>query len=79
MLRRKPLGGGGMRIETIEGLSDGLKEFTGAAIIVSHDLDFLEEVATEVWHTTDGSLVRRGEGTDWLDQYVEGVLEELTA
>jgi ATPase subunit of ABC transporter with duplicated ATPase domains len=64
-------------IETIEGLSDGLKEFTGAAIIVSHDLDFLEEVATEVWHTAGGSLLRRGEGTDWLDQYVEGVLEEL--
>jgi ATPase subunit of ABC transporter with duplicated ATPase domains len=66
-------------METVEGLAAGLAEYNGAAVIVSHDVDFLEEVATEVWVcerlTPEAGGVRPlGEGTDGLDIYVEGVL-----
>lgn len=61
-------------IETIEGLRDGLKEFDGASIIVSHDIDFLEEIATEVWTTANGQLVRIGEGIDGLETYISSVV-----
>jgi ATP-binding cassette subfamily F protein 1 len=63
--------------ETIEGLVTGLQEFGGAAVIVSHDVDFLEEVATEVWVARDGGVQRLSEGTDGLDYYVQEVLARL--
>ena len=61
-------------METVEGLAAGLREFPGAAIVVSHDLDFLEEVATEVWMTAGGRLERLGEGVDGLQSYVDRVV-----
>ena len=57
-------------IETIDGLAAALSEFPGAAVIVSHDLDFLETVATEVWLTANGQLKRLGEGAEGLEEYV---------
>lgn len=64
-------------IETIDGLINALKDFEGGAIIVSHDLHFLEEVATEVWQTRDGTLVKLSVGLDGLEMYVESVLEKM--
>jgi len=65
-------------IETVEGLTAGLREFPGAVILVSHDLDFLESVATEVWHTVGGRLVSlRGEVEEALSEYVSEVVESL--
>ncbi len=61
-------------METVDGLAAGLATFSGAAVIVSHDVDFLEEVATEVWLTEGGVVRRLSEGTDGLDLYVENVL-----
>lgn len=61
-------------METVEGLAAGLRDFPGAAIVVSHDLDFLEEVATEVWVTMGGRLERLGEGVDGLQDYVDRVV-----
>jgi ATPase subunit of ABC transporter with duplicated ATPase domains len=61
-------------METVEGLAAGLRDFPGAAIVVSHDLDFLEEVATEVWMTAEGRLERLSEGAEGLEKYVERVI-----
>lgn len=61
-------------IETIDGLATALADFPGAAVVVSHDLDFLETVATEVWLTADGRLRRLGEGGEGLDEYVDMVM-----
>ena len=66
-------------METVAGLQEGLKEFPGAAILVSHDIEFLKEVATEVWCTESGRVERLGEGIDALDLYVERVVEEMFA
>jgi ATP-binding cassette subfamily F protein 3 len=63
-------------IETIDGLATGLATFPGAAVIVSHDLDFLETVATEVWMTAGGRLTRLGEGAEGLEEYVDTVSAE---
>jgi ATP-binding cassette subfamily F protein 3 len=64
-------------IETIEGLAAGLRNFPGAVVIVSHDVDFLEEVATEVWVTRDGGVTRLSEGIDGLELYVKSVLDGM--
>jgi ATP-binding cassette subfamily F protein 3 len=65
-------------METVTGLTAGLCDFPGAVILVSHDLDFLESVATEVWQTTDGRLVAlRGEVEEGLSAYVESVVAEM--
>ena len=64
-------------VETIEGLAAGLKDFEGAAIIVSHDLDFLENIATEVWQTGEGRLTKLSDGLDGLEQYVDRVVEAM--
>jgi ATPase subunit of ABC transporter with duplicated ATPase domains len=64
-------------METIAGLTAALQEFPGAAVVVSHDLDFLEEVATETWVVRDGRVVRLGEGVEGLETYVEEVLAAM--
>ncbi|KAM0688719.1 ATP-binding cassette [Conglomerata obtusa] len=43
-------------IESIDGLSKCLKEYSGAVICVSHDLKFVEEVFEEVWICKDKKL-----------------------
>jgi ATPase subunit of ABC transporter with duplicated ATPase domains len=63
-------------IETIDGLAAALVDFQGAAVIVSHDLDFLETVATEVWMTANGRLERLGEGVEGLEEYVDTISAE---
>jgi ATPase subunit of ABC transporter with duplicated ATPase domains len=64
-------------IETTEGLLAGLKDFPGAIVIVSHDLDFLEELGTEVWLVEDRLVKRLGEGIDGLDTYVKNLATGL--
>lgn len=65
-------------IETIEGLVKALKEFPGAMVIVSHDLDFLEELATEVWCTEGGKLKHLGEDIDGVQLYIHSVLSKIS-
>jgi len=65
-------------METTEGLCNGLKSFPGAVVIVSHDLDFLEELGTEVWLIGGGRVQRLGEGIDGLGIYVNSVMENIT-
>ena len=64
-------------METVDALAAGLADFPGAAIIVSHDLDFLEKVGTDVWITRDGRVIQTTDGIDGLDEYVEGVISGM--
>lgn len=64
-------------METIEGLVKALKEFPGAMVVVSHDLDFLEDLVTEVWVTEEGTLKHLGEDIDGLDIYVKRIVSNL--
>jgi len=64
-------------METVAGLQDGLKDFPGASIIVSHDIDFLESVATEVWCVEDQKVIRLSEGNEGLEIYVNKVLNAI--
>lgn len=60
-------------METIDGLAEALSTFPGAAVVVSHDMDFLERVCTDVWRIKE-EIVQSSNGTDELDAYVEDVL-----
>ena len=64
-------------METTEGLLNGLKEFPGAVVIVSHDLDFLEELGTEVWIIEQKQVLRIGEGIDGLNLYVDRIMKTI--
>jgi ATP-binding cassette subfamily F protein 3 len=43
-------------METIDALIDGIKEFQGAVVMVSHDQYFLSQVATEFWAVANGRV-----------------------
>jgi len=64
-------------METTEGLLNGIRDFPGAAVIVSHDLDFLEELGTDVWLVEDKQVKRLGEGIDGLQIYVDKVMKTI--
>lgn len=64
-------------METTEGLLSGLKDFPGAIVIVSHDLDFLEILGTEVWLVEEQQVKRLGEGIDGLDIYVKNLVNSI--
>ncbi len=44
-------------VESIEALEDGIEEYEGTTVIVSHDRAFLRELATRVWAIRDGKLI----------------------
>jgi ATP-binding cassette subfamily F protein 3 len=64
-------------METTSGLLNSLKEFQGAIIIVSHDIDFIREIGTEVWVIKDKKVSKIGEGIDGLDVYISDVLDTI--
>ena len=64
-------------METIEGLQFALQDYPGAVLMISHDLDFLEELATEVWMTKNKTLTKLSEGPDGLTEYVNSVTSTL--
>jgi ATPase subunit of ABC transporter with duplicated ATPase domains len=64
-------------METTEGLLNGIKDFPGAVVIVSHDIDFLEELGTDVWLVEDKQVKRLGEGIDGLQIYVDKVMKTI--
>jgi ATPase subunit of ABC transporter with duplicated ATPase domains len=64
-------------METTEGLMDGIKYFPGAVVIVSHDLEFLEELGTDVWLIEDQQVKKLGEGIDGLDIYIDKVMKTI--
>jgi ATP-binding cassette, subfamily F, member 3 len=59
-------------VESIEALEDGLEEYEGSVILVSHDRAFLRELATRVW-AFDGERIQDYAGTfvEWEQQRAE--------
>jgi ATP-binding cassette, subfamily F, member 3 len=59
-------------VESIEALEDGLTEYEGTVILVSHDRAFLRELATRVW-AFDGDRIQDYAGTfvEWEQQQAE--------
>jgi len=64
-------------METTDGLLKGIKDFPGAVVIVSHDLDFLEELGTDVWLIENQQVKRLGEEIDGLQIYVDKVMKTI--
>jgi ATP-binding cassette subfamily F protein 3 len=61
-------------VESIEALEDGLEEYEGTVILVSHDRAFLRELATRVW-AFEGDRIQDYAGTfvEWERQQAERV------
>ena len=55
-------------IESIEGLLDGLRLFTGTVVVVSHDRHFVDELATRIVELRPGQVNDFG-GT--YEEYLE--------
>jgi len=56
-------------LEAIEWLESWLRDFAGAAVIVSHDRYFLDRVVDQVWELSPGGIeLFRGDYTAYLEQ-----------
>ena len=51
-------------LETVDVLATALKHFKGAAVVVSHDVYFLQTALSEFWSLRDGTITQ----FDDLDQ-----------
>jgi ATPase subunit of ABC transporter with duplicated ATPase domains len=56
-------------LEAIAALSEGLKRFEGTAVVVTHDQQLVDEVATRIWHVRPGEPVYDFPGT--FAEYLE--------
>jgi len=67
-------------VESIEALEDGLEEYEGSVIVVSHDRAFLRELATRVW-AFDGERIHDYGGTfvEWEQQRAEQTVRDRTS
>ena len=61
-------------IESIDALADGINEFEGAVVVVSHDLRLIAQIAEEIWLVDKGTVVKfQGDIAD----YKEHVRDEV--
>lgn len=51
-------------VETLDALSEALRIFQGATVIVSHNQGFLTEVCNELWTVDGGKVTCSGRGSD---------------
>jgi ATP-binding cassette subfamily F protein 3 len=67
-------------VESIEALEDGLEDYEGTVIVVSHDRAFLRELATRVW-AFDGDRIQDYAGTfvEWEQQQAERAVTSQAA
>ena len=58
-------------LEAIAALSEGLKRYEGTVVLVTHDQQLIDEVATRVWHVIAGEPVNDFPGTfaEYLEKY----------
>ena len=43
-------------LESINALNQALQKFEGTVLLVSHDFDLIDEVATRIWHFEDKGI-----------------------
>ena len=43
-------------METVDVLASALREFTGAVVVISHDVHFLSRAVSEFWSLRDGTV-----------------------
>lgn len=63
-------------IETIDALAEGLRNFEGGVVLVSHDARLICEAGCELW-IVDNQTVTRFDGE--FDEYRDQLLEEIDA
>jgi ATP-binding cassette, subfamily F, member 3 len=59
-------------MDSIDALTNALKEFKGGVILVSHDERFIDSVCTEIWVCESGK-VRKFEGEN-VKQYRQMII-----
>ena len=63
-------------IESIDALAEGINEFEGAVVVVSHDLRLIAQIADEIW-IADAGKVEKFNGD--IADYKEVVSKQITA
>jgi ATP-binding cassette subfamily F protein 1 len=59
-------------LQSIEALINSINEYTGAVIIISHDIDLIEKTECDIFLLEDNTLKR----LDTIDEYIEQILED---
>lgn len=59
-------------IESIEGLIDGLKRYNGGIVMVTHDIDLINEIESELWEVDKHSITK----TDF-DTYSQKIIDNI--
>lgn len=55
-------------LETIDALADGIRQFDGGVVIVTHDFRLINQVAEEIWVMEEGTVVEwRGDIQEYKD------------
>jgi ATPase subunit of ABC transporter with duplicated ATPase domains len=52
-------------LESINALNIALQKYEGTVLLVTHDEDLIDEVATRIWHFQDGKIA------DFVGPYAE--------
>ena len=56
-------------MESIEALQEALEDYQGTLLVVSHDREFIDSVATRCWIMDDGPVGGPARITDWRGDY----------
>ena len=63
-------------VSSREALTDGLRDFNGGIVLVSHDVHFLKQVCNELWIVREGGVhVVKGKFSEALDAYCSQCVE----
>lgn len=63
-------------IEAVEAVRDGINEYEGAVVIVSHDANFIEETKCSIWRCDNGTVTEyKYELMDYFDEVMKKLEE----
>jgi ATP-binding cassette subfamily F protein 2 len=62
--------------ETIDALADGIRNFDGGVVLISHDFRLINQVAEEIWVIEDGTVDEwEGDIQDYKDYLKKKVMQ----
>lgn len=65
-----------MDLETIDALIGALKEFEGGVVVITHNVNLIQELCEEIWECGEDKSVNVFEGD--FEQYIDKLVDEMT-
>lgn len=63
-------------LDTVRAMKEALKQYNGACVIASHDMSFVADTCTEIYHIHKAKMIRLENGVEEYKNFVQRTVAE---